>query len=142
MSYSEYVALRDTTRSLRQLAAYLTFGAQVEEDPSVTFGMMVSCNFFAVDGLDRAIMGRLFVPDDCHAPGQAAVALISEDLWQSRFAADPRMIGRVIRVKWPACHRDRRGTQGDVRLEPPIAHLAALHRAHLLLPQPQLLRGG
>jgi len=98
VSYSEYVALRDTTRSLRQLAAYLTFGAQVEEDRSVTFGMMVSCNFFAVDGLDRAIMGRLFVPDDCHAPGQAAVALIGQDLWQGRFAADPRMIGRVIRV--------------------------------------------
>jgi predicted permease len=98
VSYGEYVALRDTTQSLRQLAAYLTFGAQVEEDPSVTFGLMVSCNFFAVDGLDRTIMGRLFVPDDCHAPGQAAVALIGEDLWQSRFAADPHMIGRVIRV--------------------------------------------
>jgi predicted permease len=98
VSYSEYVALRDTTRSLRHLAAYLPMRAQLEEDPSFVFGMMASCNLFAVDGLDRAIMGRLFVPDDCHAAGQAAVALISQSLWQSRYAADPGMIGRVIRV--------------------------------------------
>jgi predicted permease len=97
VSYREYLSLQETSRSMRLLAAYSLFGVQLEEDPSVTFGMVVSCNFFQVDGLDHAIRGRLFAPDDCHAPGQAPVALISDDLWQSRFGGDPQIVGRVIR---------------------------------------------
>jgi len=98
VSYREYLSLQETSRSLRLLAAFELFGGQLEEDPSTTFGMVVSCNFFQVDGLDHAIRGRLLVPDDCHAPGQAPVALISDDLWQSRFGSDPQMVGRVVRL--------------------------------------------
>ena len=98
VSYREYLSLQETSRSLRLLAAYTLFGSQVEEDPSITFGMVVSCNFFQVDGLDHAVRGRLFVPDDCHAPGQAPVALISDDLWESRFGGDTQIIGRVVRL--------------------------------------------
>jgi predicted permease len=98
VSYREYLSLQETSRSLRLVAAYALFGGQLEEDPTSTFGMVVSCNFFAVDGLDHAIRGRLFVPEDCHAPGQAPVALISDDLWQSRFGSDEQIIGRVVRL--------------------------------------------
>jgi predicted permease len=98
VSYREYLSLQETSRSMRLLAAFELFGGQLEEDPSTTFGMVVSCNFFQVDGLDHATRGRLFVPDDCHAPGQAPVALISDDLWQSRFGSDPQIAGRVVRL--------------------------------------------
>jgi len=98
VSYREYLSLQETSRSMLMLAAYTLFGGQLEEDPSITFGIVASCNFFQVDGLDHAIRGRLFVPDDCHAPGQAPVALISDDLWQSRFGGDPQIVGRVIRL--------------------------------------------
>jgi predicted permease len=99
VSYSEYVAWRDHSRSLRQLAAWSQFPALIGEDDSVgSFGLAVSCNFFVVDGLDRATLGRLLTADDCRAPGQAPVAIISESLWHNRFGSDPHMIGRVIQV--------------------------------------------
>ncbi|HYW43066.1 MAG TPA: ADOP family duplicated permease [Bryobacteraceae bacterium] len=99
VSSSEYQALRDRTRSLRQLAAWSYFPALIGDDDSTgSFGLLVSCNFFTVDGLDRPILGRLLVPDDCLAPGVAPVALISESTWRNRYGADPRLIGRSIQV--------------------------------------------
>ncbi len=97
ISYREYLSLQETSRSLRLLAAYAFFAGQLDEDPSSTFGLVVSCNFFQVDGLDHAVRGRLFLPEDCQAPGQAPVALIGEDLWRGRFDADPKIVGRVVR---------------------------------------------
>ena len=58
----------------------------------------MSCNFFAVEGLDRPVLGRLFVKDDCAVPGQMPVAVISESLWRNRFTADRDAIGRLFRI--------------------------------------------
>ncbi len=100
-SYAEYQAFRNSTRSLRSLAALTKFGIQFgEEDltgPEV-IGMEVSCNFFMVEGGVRPKLGRLFVEDDCHAPGQAPVAILSESAWRSHFASDPGIIGRTIQI--------------------------------------------
>jgi putative ABC transport system permease protein len=41
--------------------------------------------------------GRLFTPDD-DRPGAARVALISDGYWDRRFARDPSLVGREIRV--------------------------------------------
>jgi putative ABC transport system permease protein len=96
-SYAEYSAFRDRSRSVRQLAAYAHFPAFIGEDNSAgAVAMAVSCNFFQVDGLDRAVLGRLLVLEDCYAGSRAAVALITQGLWRSRFASDPRIIGRVV----------------------------------------------
>src|SRR5262249_10976425 len=96
---AEYTAFRDHTRSLRQLAAFSAFGALVgDDDFTDENGMAVSCNFFAVEGLDRPSLGRLFVPEDCHASGQFPVGVISESLWPSLFAADPNVIGRTAHI--------------------------------------------
>jgi putative ABC transport system permease protein len=98
-SYAEYVSWRDHTHSLRQLAAWTHFPAMVGDDDSIgSPGLAVSCNFFAVDGLDHATLGRLFVPDDCRAPGQVPVGVISEAVWHTRFASDPRVIRQVVRI--------------------------------------------
>ncbi len=95
-SYSEYVAFRDHSRSLRQLAAWTHFPAFIGEDSSAgSVGIAASCNFFQVDGTDRALLGRLLTAEDCLA-GQAPVAVISETLWRARFASDERITGRVI----------------------------------------------
>ena len=99
VSYPEYVYLRDHARSLRQLAAWTYFPAMIgDDDATGSFGLMVSCNFFTVDGLDRPIIGRLFNPDDCRAPGQAPSAILAESVWRGRFGGDPRLIGRTIEV--------------------------------------------
>lgn len=103
-SYTEYQAFRNGAHSLRLLAAFymfpVLFGEEGVQDVSVSEvrGLGVSCNFFAVEGLARPKLGRLFVEDDCRAPGQAPVAIVSEATWRSRFASDPKIIGRVIQI--------------------------------------------
>ena len=96
-SYAEYQAFRNGARSLRQLAAFLQFPVSPLAKRKAP-GLEVSCNFFAVEGLTHAELGRLFVKDDCLAPGQAPVAILSETTWRSRFASDPAIIGRTILV--------------------------------------------
>ena len=99
VSYPEYVALRDGTRSLRQLAAFTYFPAVVGNDDAVeSVGLAVSCNFFSVDGLDRPLLGRLFVPEDCQAVRQIPPVVISASLWRNRFASDPRAVGRTAEI--------------------------------------------
>ena len=99
VSYQEYLGLRDHTRTLRQLAAFSYFPAGIgDDDPGGSVGIAVSCNFFLVDGLDRAILGRLIDLNDCGAPGQAPVAVIGEKVWHQRFASDSHIVGRIVHV--------------------------------------------
>ncbi len=60
--------------------------------------MAVSCNFFLVDGLDRALLGRLLTADDCLHKAAVPAAVISEGIWRSRFGGDPRILGRRMVV--------------------------------------------
>ncbi len=97
-SYSEYLAYQQA-RSVRNLAAWVNVGRiSFGDSDSGSAGLAVSCNFFAAEGVDRPRLGRLFAADDCHTPGQPAVAIISESIWRSRFASDPNIINRVIRL--------------------------------------------
>ncbi len=99
LSYHEYLALRDHTRSLRQLAAFSYFPAMIgDDDPGGNPGIAVSCNFFLVEGLARPMLGRLLDASDCEAPGQAPAAVISAKTWHTRFASDPQIVGRSIRL--------------------------------------------
>jgi predicted permease len=99
VSYSEYIALRDRNRSLRQLAAFQIFPALIgEDDSSGTPGLAVSCNFFVVEQLDRPLLGRVIDADDCRSPGQLPVAVISESIWRNRFHADPNIIGHTALI--------------------------------------------
>jgi len=99
VSYSEYTALRDRNRTLRQLAAFRPFPSLVgDDDATGTPALAVSCNFFLVEGLDRPLLGRLLNADDCRAPGQTPVAIISETIWRTRFSADPHIVGRTARI--------------------------------------------
>ncbi len=101
VSYAEYIAWRDHSRSLRQLAAFGVFGAVIGDNDFIEAdGVAVSCNFFPVDGLDRATLGRLIGGGDCNAKGQIPVAVISESLWRNRFGADPRVISRVVQINY------------------------------------------
>jgi len=56
-------------------------------------GQAVTTPFFDVLGV-RPVAGRTFVNDDGRA--NARVVVLSERLWQSRFGADPGLVGRTI----------------------------------------------
>lgn len=58
---------------------------------------LVSGNYYDVLGV-KAAAGRLIGPEDDRLPGGGAVAVLSHDYWQSRFAGDPKIIGQTIRL--------------------------------------------
>jgi predicted permease len=57
---------------------------------------MVTSSFFPVLRVSPA-MGRTFVSQE-DQPGAPGVALLSEELWRSRFASDPNILGKAITV--------------------------------------------
>src|SRR5215510_2268239 len=100
VSYPDYKDYRDRNEVFSGLAAFnadafnlMDIGGQ----PERVWGSLVSGNFFEVLGV-RAALGRTFAPDEDRTPGTHPVVVISHRLWQRRFAADPTLIGKTIRL--------------------------------------------
>ena len=68
----------------------------VDGEPAQIDAAEITSNFLSFLGVAPAI-GRDFTMTDA-APGAPAVALLSHDLWRTRFDADPGVIGRTITV--------------------------------------------
>ena len=64
--------------------------------PELVDGGRVTWNFFDTLGA-KPILGRTFTPDDDHS-GAPHVAIVSQGLWQGRYAGDPKIIGRNIAI--------------------------------------------
>jgi hypothetical protein len=62
-------------------------------EPEEIFTAMVTSDFFQVLGL-APVLGRGFAPAEDHGIG--TVAVLSDGLWRSRYAADPGILGRSI----------------------------------------------
>jgi predicted permease len=62
----------------------------------MVWGEMVTENFFTVLGM-RPTIGRLFTVDD-GPQGQNPLAVLSYDGWQARFAGDPDIVGKTVRI--------------------------------------------
>ncbi len=65
-------------------------------EPEELSGLAVAPGHFAVLGT-RPAFGRRFEPAD-REPGAEPVVILSHGLWQARFGADPRILGRSIAV--------------------------------------------
>jgi putative ABC transport system permease protein len=96
-SYSEYKNYRANNRVFAGLLAYAPFleATLGGESPKQLMGAETSCNFFDVLG-ERPALGRVFVEEDCSAPGAGAVVVLSNDLWRSRYGADPLIVGKSV----------------------------------------------
>lgn len=64
--------------------------------PELVDGGHVSGNFFDTLGA-KAILGRTFTAQDDRS-GAPQVAILSQGLWQGRYAGDPKIIGRDINI--------------------------------------------
>ena len=96
MSVADYRAY-ESSHSLSALAAWHQIEATLGGDiPGEVRALLVSCNFFSVYGLDRPKLGRLFVTNECYHSGAGPVAVLSEEIWRNRFAADIHILGKVI----------------------------------------------
>jgi hypothetical protein len=97
-SYAEYENYRANSQVFSGLLAYAPFLVEVPlggEHPAPLMGVETSCNFFDVLG-ERPALGRTFVEDDCRASGASPVVVLSDDLWRSRFGADPQIVNKSI----------------------------------------------
>jgi putative ABC transport system permease protein len=88
-SFSEIAAASSFENDIRST---LSGGNQPERVPSGE----VSANYFQVLGVSP-LLGRAFLPGE-DQPGHDRIALLRADLWESRFGADPRVLGRTVKV--------------------------------------------
>jgi predicted permease len=101
LSYTDYVHYRDNTRAFTGLAAhYPTAPIQLtslgdERQSGALFGAVVTWNYFPLLGISPAA-GRFFVPEEDRVRGRDAVAVISHELWQLRFAGSAQALGARI----------------------------------------------
>jgi predicted permease len=105
-SYPDYEAYRDSSKSFSGLIGYMTDRLAVSDAASgqpsrarveTAFTYVVSENYFSVLGVD-AIRGRTFDSISNAELIASPSVLISENYWQKRFAGDPSMLGRTIRL--------------------------------------------
>lgn len=109
LSYAGYSDLRDAAPVFDNLVAVgvtlnaLNFGIGIEgQHTERVFANFVSGNYFHALGVTPEL-GRLFGPNEDRAPGRDAVAVISHDLWQRRFASAPDIIGRTVHLNGRPC---------------------------------------
>jgi putative ABC transport system permease protein len=93
----DYASWNAQAHSFVEMAAYdggqqwnLTGAGEAERIQ----GVAVSANFFHLLGIEPAL-GRDFLPQEA-LPGGGQVAILSHALWQRRFGADPKILGKAI----------------------------------------------
>ena len=97
MSILDYEDWRSRATLLEHLVLWQSFAFNVSDagrEPDRFQGVYISWDIFQAIG-ERPIMGRDFVPED-DKPGSPPVVIISHNLWQSRYASDPTVIGRPV----------------------------------------------
>src|SRR5215510_3974581 len=101
LSYPEYADIQAQSHSLKGLVAYqlvlTTFVNRPDEPAQRRAGMVVSANYF--DAMEvRPALGRWFRADEDEVPLRDAVMVLDHDEWQQRFAGDPTIVDRHLRV--------------------------------------------
>jgi putative ABC transport system permease protein len=88
---------RERLQSFEQVVGVEPWSIDVlaEPRPEVWFAAKVTRGFFETYGVEP-VAGRFFRPDEFQK-GNDHVLVISESFWRRRFAADPSVIGRVVR---------------------------------------------
>lgn len=103
LSSREFQALESAVASFSTVAAYSSAPAIVGDEgrpPDRVGGTSVSASAFGLIG-QQPMLGRDFRADD-DRPGAAAVVILGSRVWKSRYAGDPLVVGRTIRVNGAA----------------------------------------
>ena len=98
-SFPNYKDLRDHNRTFAGLVGYRISPMELETNAGADriWGYLATGNYFDVLGVKPAL-GRFFQQSDDQHPGASPYAVLSYSAWQSRFAADPSIIGKTIRI--------------------------------------------
>jgi putative ABC transport system permease protein len=98
-SYPNYKDFRDRNQVLSGLLVYRFVPLSLSRDGANEriWGYEVSGNYFDVLGV-QAVKGRTFLPEEDATRLSHPVAVVSHGAWQRRFAGDPDLIGKEIRL--------------------------------------------
>ncbi len=100
---ANFLAWQKQGRAVEQMAAVqdvrvsLTGGPNGHITPEELKGERVSASLFPLLGVEPKV-GRTFRPEE-DQPGSANFVLLSHSLWQRRFAGDPGIAGKTIRLR-------------------------------------------
>jgi putative ABC transport system permease protein len=134
---ADFVDWRNQNQVFENMAAMVAFRSNLTGggEPESVVAMRASANLFPLLGA-RLAVGRAFLPEEDQA-GATRVVVISHELWQLRYGADPNIIGQkiildneaytVIGVTAPDFHFPRRG-------EVPGTYLIGATKPDLYLP--------
>ena len=102
VSYQDFRDWRERSRTFRLMAAYdvrAGFNLTTPEGPERVRGLRVTSGFFRTLGV-APILGREF-RDDEEGPSAPPTVMLSYGTWQSRFGADPAVLGRTVTLQFP-----------------------------------------
>jgi predicted permease len=94
----DYDAIHEQSHTLAEAAAWEPIGAMFDDVHQKSSASLVTCNYFHVFGVDRPLLGRFFTADECKPGTTAHVAVLNEMTWKYFYAADPKIVGKVIHV--------------------------------------------
>jgi hypothetical protein len=96
------VALRERNQSFSDIAAFFAFYSPGDVrlagqgEPERLTAVPVTEKFFSLLGVQPQL-GRPFTPGECQWNGPK-VTLLSHGFWQRRFAGDPQIVGKALRL--------------------------------------------
>jgi len=98
-SVPKFQLLEQAQHVFSELGAYSADPVTVSgaADAQRVDGEAVAGRYFETLGV-QPVLGRLFLPEEIDRPAGPAAVLISEALWQRRFAADPTVLGRTLDI--------------------------------------------
>ena len=98
LSWLDYQDLKSSQTVFEEMAAWTRIRTPLSgEGPArVVLGEGVEGTYFNLHGIVPAA-GRLLTPAD-DDPAAPLVAVLSDSLWRSRYAADPAIVGKTIRL--------------------------------------------
>jgi putative ABC transport system permease protein len=103
-AFPDYLYYRDHARVFSHLAAHYSTSPMNVVTPAGPFnvsGAVVTANYFDLLRLKPA-MGRFFLPEEDRVPGRNPVAVLSHDLWRTKFGAAPGILGASVRINGTA----------------------------------------
>jgi putative ABC transport system permease protein len=98
-SFPRFERLRQTQTSFEDVASYspASVTLSADGDAELEYIERVSGSYFPILRV-TASRGRLFDATDDEPSRPSPVAVVSHETWTSRFAGDPSIVGRVIRL--------------------------------------------
>jgi predicted permease len=95
---ANYIEWKRRSRSFADMAALerRIYNLTGDGEPEKLVGLRVTANLFSLLGM-RPVVGRTLSRGD-EGPDSIPVVVVAERFWRQRFAADPELVGRSIRL--------------------------------------------